>query len=270
MKKYRFILSAAAAAVLLCGCFGKSAEPAQEKTKENTETSAEPGSRMPEIQILDETPAPTEPETGAQENLAESAGAAAGEDAGQNAGQDIRETKAAGTTAAMETEAVKVYAVEAFEKTMYATATVNVRTSYTTKSKALASLAPGQKVRVTGRSANGWMRVIYEGQDAFVYQKYLSDSVPKPKQSAASPAQPGTNSLQPGNSEPATDVTTYPGNQTEDPPGPPGQIPLVEPAPTMTAPGQGSSAPQSGPGMGSPGGGSSWSETVVPGTGPGM
>lgn len=270
MKKYRFILFAAAAAVLLCGCFGKSAEQAQEKTKENTETSAEPGSRMPEIQILDETSVPTEPETSAQENLAESAGAAAGEDAGQNAGQDIRETKDAGTTAAMETEAAKVYTVEAFEKTMYATANVNVRTSYTTKSKALASLTPGQKVKVTGRSANGWMRVIYEGQDAFVYQKYLSDSVPKPEQSAASPAQPGTNSLQPGNSESPPDVATYPGNQTEDPPGPPGQIPLVEPAPTMTVPGQGSSVAQSGPGMGSPGGGSSWSETVIPGTGPGM
>lgn len=267
MKKYRFILFAAAAAVLLCGCFGKSAEPTLEKTKENTETSAEPGSRMPEIQILDETPAPTEPETSAQENLAESAGAAAGEDAGQNAGQntgqDIRETKAAGTTAAMETEAAKVYAVEAFEKTMYATANVNVRTSYTTKSKALASLTPGQKVKVTGRSANGWMRVIYEGQDAFVYQKYLSDSVPKPKQSAAGSAQPG-------NSESAEDVTTYPGNQTEDPPGQPGQIPIVEPAPTMTVPGQGSSVAQSGPGMVLPGGGSSWPETVVPGTGPGM
>ena len=256
MIKYRGILLAAVAAAMLCACSGKSDEP----VKEQTEASAGTESRRAEIQILDETPAATEPETSVQESIPETAGAAGGE----TAGQVLSETKtsgtdAAGANAAKETEAAKVYSVEAFEKTMYATANVNVRSSYTTKSDVLTSLTPGQKVKVTGRSANGWMRVIYEGRDAFVYQKYLSDSVPD-----SSPSE---------NLEPAPGVTTYPGNQAEDPPVSPGQIPIVEPAPVMTAPGQagtGSSVTQSGPGMISPGGGGSWSENVVPGTGPGM
>lgn len=282
MKKYRGILFAAIAAVMLCACSGKSEEPAKEKTKENTEASVTPESRNAEIQILDETPAATEPETKAQDQILETTGAAGEEHA---AGQAAGGTEASGTDAAREnavkeTEAAKVYSVEAFEKTMYATANVNVRASYTTKSEVLTSLTPGQKVKVTGRSANGWMRVIYEGKDAFVYQKYLSDHVKKSGQSVTAPAQPGgdsshsgVDSLLPGNSEPAPGVATYPGNPVEDPPASPGQIPIVEPAPVMTAPGQygtDSSVTQYGPGVVSPGEGSSRSETVVPGTGPGM
>lgn len=256
MIKYRGILIAAAAAAMLCACSGKSVEP----VKEMTEATAETESRRAEIQILDETPAPVQPETSAQESIQETTGEAGTEKAGQAAsGAEVSGTGAAGANAVKETEAPKVYSVEAFEKTMYATANVNVRTSYTTKSEVLTSLAPGQKVKVTGRSANGWMRVIYEGRDAFVYQKYLSDNVPD-----SSPSE---------NLEPEQGVTTYPGNQAEDPPVSPGQIPIVEPAPVMTAPeqnGPGSSVTQYGPGMLSPGGGSSRSETIVPGTGPGM
>lgn len=277
MIKYRGILLAAVAAAMLCACSGKSDEP----VKEQTEASAGTESRRPEIQILDETPAATEPETSVQENIPAASGTAGGE----TAGQVLSETKtsgtgAAGANAAKETEAAKVYSVEAFEKTMYATANVNVRTSYTTKSDVLTSLTPGQKVKVTGRSANGWMRVIYEGRDAFVYQKYLSNNIPDSGQSVANSAQPGRDSVHTGTDSPPTGnleaepgVTTYPGNQAEDPPVSPGQIPIVEPAPVMTAPGQagtGSSVTQSGPGMISPGGGDSRSETVVPGTGPGM
>lgn len=252
MRKYRGILIAAAAAVMLCACAGKTDGPAKEKVNANTEVSDQKESRKAEIQILDETPAATEPETGAQESLSESA-AAAGE---EGVGQETGETKTAGQDAVRETEAVKVYQVEAFEKTMYATANVNVRANYTTKSEVLASLKPGQKVKVTGRSANGWMRVIYEGRDAYVYQKYLSDS-------GAAPAPDSTLGAAP-------DVTTYPGNLAEDPPKAPGEIPIVEPAPVMTAPNQGGSVTQSGPGIVSPGGGSGRMETAVPGTGPGM
>lgn len=277
MIKYRGILIAAAAAVMLCACSGKSDEP----VKENTEASAETQSRKAEIQILDETPAPSQPETSTQESIQETTGAAGEEKEGQVAGgTKAAGTGAAGATAVKETEAARVYSVEAFEKTMYATANVNVRTSYTTKSEVLTSLTPGQKVKVTGRSANGWMRVIYEGRDAFVYQKYLSDNVPGSGQAVTSPtpsgrdsSPAGSESSPSGNLEPAPGVTTYPGNQAEDPPASPGQIPIVEPAPVMTAPGQagtGSSVTQAGPGMISPGGGSSRSETVVPGTGPGM
>lgn len=272
MRKYRGILIAVAAAAMLCACSGKSDEPAKEKPEEYTTEPVQPESRRAEIQILDETPAATQPETGAQESaqgrIQDSVKPAGGE---ENAGQAKGEAKAAVVDAARETEAVKVYSVEAFEKTMYATANVNVRASYTTKSEVLTSLTPGQKVKVTGRSANGWIRVIYDGGDAFVYQKYLSDSAPKTEQAVTETKQAGINSTPPGNPEPAPGVATYPGNTEKDPPMTPGEIPIVEPAPVMTAPQQpGSSVTQSGPGVISPGGGNSWSETVVPGTGPGM
>lgn len=272
MRKYRGILIAVAAAAMLCACFGKSDDPAKEKPEEYTTESAQPESRKAVIQILDETPAATQPETGSQESEQEriQEGAKAAEGKG-NAGQGTGGTKAAVTDAVRETEAAKVYSVEAFEKTMYATANVNVRASYTTKSKVLTSLTPGQKVKVTGRSANGWIRVIYDGGDAFVYQKYLSDSAPKQEPAVRESAQAGINSTPPGNPEPAPGVATYPGNPVEDPHMTPGEIPIVEPAPVMTAPQQpGNSVTQSEPGVALPGGGNSRAENVVPGTGPGM
>lgn len=272
MRKYRGILIAVAAAAMLCACFGKSDDPAKEKPEEYTTESVQPESRKAVIQILDETPAATQPETGSQESeqerMQESVKAAEGK---ENAGKENGGTKAAVTDAVRETEAAKVYSVEAFEKTMYATANVNVRASYTTKSKVLTSLTLGQKVKVTGRSANGWIRVIYDGGDAFVYQKYLSDSAPKTETAVTESTQSEINSTPPGNLEPSLDITTYPGNPSEDPPMPPGEIPIVEPAPVMTEPQPpGSSVTQSGPGVISPGGGSSRAENVVPGTGPGM
>ena len=69
-----------------------------------------------------------------------------------------------------------VYAVTAVQKTMYVTQPVHVRASYTTKSDVLTSFGTGQKVAVTGQSANGWMRITYKGGEAYIYKKYLSSS----------------------------------------------------------------------------------------------
>ena len=78
-----------------------------------------------------------------------------------------------------ETEALPVYAVTAVQKTMYVTQPVHVRASYTTKSDVLTSFGTGQKVAVTGQSANGWMRITYKGGEAYIYKKYLSSSKPE-------------------------------------------------------------------------------------------
>lgn len=257
MIRYNRMIIAVLAAAMLSACSAKSDAPATETVGAVTQ----PETGQPVIQLQEETS--SAPELTDFENMP-----VAGTGSGLlKEAEKTAETKvSAETRPAEEKEPVKVYSVEAFERTMYATAFVNVRSSYTTQSDVLTSLSPGQKVRVTGRSANGWMRIIYNGRDAYVYQKYLNDSVPTSKN--------GTGVKQP-ESHPA--ATAYPGNVAEDPAKSPGEVPIVEPIPIMTAPGQnssseipGSSAAEYGPGVVSPGGGNSWSEPGTPGYGPGM
>jgi uncharacterized protein YgiM (DUF1202 family) len=61
--------------------------------------------------------------------------------------------------------------------TMYATTNVNVRDSHTDGS-VIGGLTKGQAVEITGTTSNGWIRVLYNGQTAYVYADYLSWSEP--------------------------------------------------------------------------------------------
>lgn len=58
--------------------------------------------------------------------------------------------------------------------TMYATTGVYVRNAAGTDGSVLGSLADGDSVKVTGYTDNGWIRVQYKGNTAFVYADYLS------------------------------------------------------------------------------------------------
>ncbi|MCI8837960.1 MAG: SH3 domain-containing protein [Hungatella sp.] len=89
------------------------------------------------------------------------------------------------TKAAAETTAAKTYKVTDVKKTMYATASVRVRSSYSTGSDVLAALADGEKVEVTGQSENGWMRVSYKGHVGYVSGSYLSDTPPATKSASS-------------------------------------------------------------------------------------
>lgn len=90
------------------------------------------------------------------------------------------------TKAPTETTAAKTYKVTDVKKTMYATASVRVRSSYSTGSDVLAALADGEKVEVTGQSENGWMRVSYKGHVGYVSGSYLSETPPATKSAASS------------------------------------------------------------------------------------
>jgi len=97
--------------------------------------------------------------------------------------------KAASTTkAAAETTAAKKYNVSDVKKTMYATASVRVRSGYSTSSDVLAALADGEKVEVTGQVENGWMRVSYKGHVGYVSGSYLTETPPATKSSASASA----------------------------------------------------------------------------------
>ena len=64
--------------------------------------------------------------------------------------------------------------IKAVNETVYATAGVHIRESYTTDSKVLGSLAKGASIQRTGVCENGWSRVQYESKDAYIYGEYLT------------------------------------------------------------------------------------------------
>lgn len=66
-------------------------------------------------------------------------------------------------------------------KTMYSTGDVNVRSSYSTSSKAVGSLREGDTVTVIGTSTNGWSKVKFNGQTAYVKTSLLTDKKPEKK-----------------------------------------------------------------------------------------
>lgn len=59
-------------------------------------------------------------------------------------------------------------------KTMYAIKSVRVRESASTDSSVVGGLTPGQDVKATGETSNGWIRVSYNGSTAYVSKAYLS------------------------------------------------------------------------------------------------
>lgn len=69
--------------------------------------------------------------------------------------------------------------IKAVNETVYATAGVHIRASYTTDSKVVGSLAKGKSVVRTGVCENGWSRVQYDSKDAYIYGEYLTTKKPK-------------------------------------------------------------------------------------------
>lgn len=75
--------------------------------------------------------------------------------------------------------------IKAVNETVYATAGVYIRESYTTDSKVLGSLAKGSSIMRTGVCDNGWSRVLYTDKDAYIYGEYLTTEKPKADAPAA-------------------------------------------------------------------------------------
>lgn len=75
------------------------------------------------------------------------------------------------------------------DETLYATTTVNVRSSYSTNSDKLGSLTKAQSVKCTGigtGAAAGWSRIEFNGKVAYVSSDYLSTT--KPQVSVSKPS----------------------------------------------------------------------------------
>lgn len=83
---------------------------------------------------------------------------------------------------------------------MKAKSDVNVRELPDPDSDRVGHLDKGDKIEITGLSANGWVRVIYKGEEAYINGKYLSTVSDTPEPATTEP----TKSTEP----PATTVTT--------------------------------------------------------------
>ena len=59
--------------------------------------------------------------------------------------------------------------------TKYATQSVNVRSGPSTDYDKIGGLTTNQEVQVTGQASTGWYRIEYNGGEAYVSGKYLSD-----------------------------------------------------------------------------------------------
>ena len=89
------------------------------------------------------------------------------------------------TTAPQETDSLFTET----DETMYATTTVNVRSSYSTNSDKLGSLTKAQSVKRTGigtGAAAGWSRIEFNGKVAYVSSDYLSATKPQVNTSTGS------------------------------------------------------------------------------------
>lgn len=164
-----------------------------------------------------------------------------------------------------------VYTVTAVEKTMYVTQPVHVRASYTTKSEVLTSFGMGQKVSVTGQSANGWMRISYQEGEAYIYKKYLSSSKTEreTQEASSAPAPENTPTGQNGSNSSNTQNPSVPSS----PPVPGGNdnIPIVEPAPLTSSAGTQNTNSTAGPGSSTaPGSSNGTGAGRIPSFGPGM
>ena len=95
------------------------------------------------------------------------------------------------------------------DETMYATTTVNVRSSYSTNSDKLGSLTKAQSVKRTGigtGAAAGWSRIEFNGKVAYVSSDYLSAT--KPQVSVSKPSTDNSSSGSTQTSKPSTKPST--------------------------------------------------------------
>lgn len=105
-------------------------------------------------------------------------------------------------------------------ETMYATTTVNVRSSYSTNSDKLGSLTKAQSVKRTGigtGAAAGWSRIEFNGKVAYVSSDYLSATKPQVNTSTGSSGSSGGQTSKPSTQPSTGGNSGSSGGQTSKP-----------------------------------------------------
>lgn len=79
-------------------------------------------------------------------------------------------------------------------ETVYATTSVNVRSSYSADSDKVGSLSSGDSATRTGVGDNGWSRIVYGDSVAYVSSDYLTTTKPSTNTGSAQTSKPSTGS----------------------------------------------------------------------------
>lgn len=77
-----------------------------------------------------------------------------------------------------EAEPAEEVTISDVDETVWATTAVNVRTDYSTSSDSLGVLGGGYSIPRTGIVSNGWSRVLYDGETAYIKSEFLTTEQP--------------------------------------------------------------------------------------------
>ncbi len=85
--------------------------------------------------------------------------------------------------------------VSEVDETVWATDNVNVRKDSNTSAGIITTLKTGTSVKRTGVLSNGWSRVEYNGQTAYIHSDYLTTTNPKPEEPDSSEGNEGSSGI---------------------------------------------------------------------------
>lgn len=128
------------------------------------------------------------------------------------------------------------------QKTVYAIASVNVRSGPGTNFEWVGHVDEGSSIIAVGEVENEWQKVIYDGQTAYIKAEYLTDeaptgSTPAPEAAPTTPSTPAPSAPAPSTPAPSTPAPSTPVPTPEPTPEPePEPTPEPEPAPEPETP----------------------------------
>ena len=178
-KILTMILLAGLSVSMLTGC-GQT-ETASTADTQTTETTAQPEEPEQAEEVVTET---TETEVSSVEEP----------EATTEPSTEEPEANTEPSTEEVTEEPKPEYTYTDMSATMYATQTVNVRNLPNTDGEKVGSLSTNQEVAITGQASTGWYRIQYNGSEAYVSNKYLSDEKVEVKPATSESAASGTGS----------------------------------------------------------------------------
>ena len=178
-KILTMILLASLTVSMLTGC-GQT-ETASTADTQTTETTAQPEEPEQAEEVVTET---TETEVSSVEEP----------EATTEPSTEEPEANTEPSTEEVTEEPKPEYTYTDMSATMYATQTVNVRNLPNTDGEKVGSLSTNQEVAITGQASTGWYRIQYNGSEAYVSNKYLSDEKVEVKPATSESAASGTGS----------------------------------------------------------------------------
>ena len=189
------IIVAALALILAASMFGcsKDTTAAEDKTEKTVSTEKVETVQDTETQE-DKVEAPTVEQPSAKAEAEDTSSEEEPKEAAEDTESDTTETEQA-------SQPVELFS--AVNETVYATTTVNIRDTYSVNGNQLGSLSTAQSATRTGigtGEADGWSRIEFNGQAAYVSSDYLSTV----KIETSTPSQPSGGGSSTPTSKPST------------------------------------------------------------------